>query len=243
MKLTPLQKKEIRDKINEIISDYTNLVSGIDNEAQNDEDRAYGGIIRAGKGKLVEEMATRLVQIAWINVLKQNEERLQINKRKAPISITEKYIERQEPLLKAYLLSHKAEQRYKFGTDVQVFIDDKLVLPIECKAYTENAMLKRILFDAVLAKEAYGVSRYYLVQLESQLGGDYCELKEPTYGSPASHALMSHVDVDLTIITLLKGERDINRPIHKKEFFKKLTPEILENTIEKFATALEPYKC
>lgn len=116
-------------------------------------------------------------------------------------------------------------------------------MPIECKAYTENAMLKRILFDAVLAKEAYGVSRYYLVQLESQLGGDYCELKEPTYGSPASHALMSHVDVDLTIITLLKGERDINRPIHKKEFFKKLTPEILENTIEKFATALEPYKC
>lgn len=126
MKLTPLQKKEIRDKIDEIISDYTNLVSGIDNEAQNDEDRAYGGVIRAGKGKLVEEMATRLVQIAWINVLKQNEERLQINKRKAPISITEKYIERQEPLLKAYLLSHKAEQRYKFGTDVQVFIDDKL---------------------------------------------------------------------------------------------------------------------
>lgn len=126
MKLTPLQKKEIRDKIDEIISDYTNLVSGIDNEAQNDEDRAYGGIIRAGKGKLVEEMTTRLVQIAWINVLKQNEERLQINKRKAPISITEKYIERQEPRLKAYLLSHKAEQRYKFGTDVQVFIDDKL---------------------------------------------------------------------------------------------------------------------
>lgn len=243
MKLTPLQKKEIRDKIDEIISDYTNLVSGIDNEAKNDGDRAYGGIIRAEKGKLVEEMTTRLVQIAWINVLKQNKERLQINKRKAPISITEKYIERQEPQLKAYLLSHKTKQRYKFGTDVQVFIDGKLVLPIECKAYTENAMLKRILFDAVLAKEAYGVSRYYLVQLESQLGGDYCELTEPTYGSPASHALMSHVDVDLTIITLLKGERDINRPIHKKEFFKELTPTVLENTIEKFATALEPYKC
>ena len=56
MKMTPLQKEEIRDKIDEIISDYTNLVSGIDNEAQNDEDRAYGGIIRAEKGKLVEEM-------------------------------------------------------------------------------------------------------------------------------------------------------------------------------------------
>ena len=39
--MTPLQKEEIRDKIDEIISDYTNLVSGIDNEAQNDEDRAY----------------------------------------------------------------------------------------------------------------------------------------------------------------------------------------------------------
>lgn len=242
MKLTPQQKTEIRDKIKDIISDYTNLVKGIDNEAHHNEDRAYGGIIRAKKGKLVEEMTARMVQIAWIDVLKQDKNRLQINKRKVPINITDRYINRQEPRIRNYLSANKATHRYMFGTDVQVFIDEKLVLPIECKAYTENAMLKRILFDAVLTKEAYNVSKYYLVQLESQLGGDYSEQKELTYGSPVSHALMSHVDVDLVIITLLNGERDINRPIHKEEFFKELEPIILENTIEKFATALEAYR-
>ena len=159
MKLTPQQKTEIQDKIRDIISDYTNLVKGIDNEAHHNEDRAYGGIIRAEKGKLVEEMTARMVQIAWIDVLKQNENRLQINKRKVPINITDRYINRQEPQIRDHLLANKATYRYMFGTDVQVFIDKKLALPIECKAYTENAMLKRILFDAVLTKEAYKVSK------------------------------------------------------------------------------------
>lgn len=94
MKLTPQQKAEIQDKIRDIISDYTNLVKGIDNEAHHNEDRAYGGIIRAEKGKLVEEMTARMVQIAWIDVLKQNENRLQINKRKVPINITDTLLSR-----------------------------------------------------------------------------------------------------------------------------------------------------
>lgn len=129
MKLTPQQKTEIRDKIKDIISDYTNLVKGIDNEAHHNEDRAYGGIIRAKKGKLVEEMTARMVQIAWIDVLKQDKNRLQINKRKVPINITDRYINRQEPRIRNYLSANKATHRYMFGTDVQVFIDEKLVLP------------------------------------------------------------------------------------------------------------------
>ena len=60
-------------------------------------------------------------------------------------------------------------------------------------------------------KEAVGTDTYYLVQLESQLGGDYSELNDITYGSPATHALLSHVDVELKIITLLKGERKVDK--------------------------------
>jgi hypothetical protein len=232
----------IETKLNTLIAAYNKLVKGIDDAATASSDRAYGGIIRAGKGELVENIATKLVEIAWTEVLHQRLSRLEINKKKMPIGISDEYIARiTDSKVKTYVQSHRSSLVYKFGTDVQVFIDGKLVLPIECKAYSENAMLKRILFDAELMKEAVGTDTYYLVQLESQLGGDYSELNDVTYGSPATHALLSHVDVELKIITLLKGERKVDRPIHKAEYFKELRMEELIKAVNVFADALRKY--
>ena len=232
----------VETKLNTLITTYDKLVKGIDDQAAMSRDRAYGGVIRAGKGELVESLVTHLVQIAWEDVLHQNRARMEINKKKMPIGINEKYIERiADPRVKEYVVKHRAEFIYKFGTDVQVFVDGRLVLPIECKAYTENAMLKRILFDAELMKEAVGTNTYYLVQLESQLGGDYGELNGVTYGSPATHALLSHCDVELKIITLLKGERKVDRPIHKAEFFKELKITELQKAVLLFANDLKSY--
>lgn len=232
----------VQNKLNTLISAYNKLVQGIDETAAMSQDRAYGGIIRAGKGKLVENMATRLVEIAWIDVLHQNINRLEINKKKTPIGINDAYIDRiSNPTVKEHVIKHRSDLVYKFGTDVQAFVDKKLVLPIECKAYSENAMLKRILFDASLMKEAVGTNKYYLVQLESQLGGDYSELNDITFGSPATHALLSHIDVELEIITLLKGERKVDKPIHKAEFYKELKLESLEKAVKIFANDLERY--
>lgn len=232
----------VQNKLKSLISAYNKLVKGIDDTAAMSQDRAYGGIIRAGKGELVENMATRLVEIAWVDVLHQNINRLEINKKKMPIGINDAYINRiSNPTVEEYVIKHRSDLVYKFGTDVQVFVDKKLVLPIECKAYSENAMLKRILFDASLMKEAVGTNKYYLVQLESQLGGDYSELNDITFGSPATHALLSHVDVELEIITLLKGERKVDKPIHKAEFYKELKLESLEKAVKIFANDLERY--
>ena len=233
---------EIEEKLNEIIVDYNQLVRNIDNAAKTRDDRAYGGMIRAFKGELVESIAEKLVKIAWLDVLNQEPIRIEINKKKMPIGISDDYITRISDIeVRNYVKSHRDSLIYKFGTDVQVFIDGKLVLPIECKAYTENAMLKRILFDAKLMKEAVGTNAYYLLQLESQLGGDYSELNEVTYGSPATHALLSSVDVELIIITLLKGERKVDRPIHKIEFYKELKMKELKKAVEIFAKALHKY--
>lgn len=232
----------VERKLNTLIAVYNKLVKGIDDEANMSQDRAYGGIIRSGKGKLVEKIASNLVEIAWVDVLNQKLSRMEIDKKKIPIGIKDDYIERiSNPEVRDYVASHKDDLIYKFGTDVQVYIDQRLVLPIECKAYTENAMLKRILFDAKLMKESMGINTYYLVQLESQLGGDYCKLNDVTYGSPATHALLSHVDVDLKIITLLKGERMVDRPIHKTEFFKELEMIELKKAVDLFANDLKEY--
>lgn len=233
----------IDNKLKSIINYYNETVCGMDESAKTSADRAYGGVLRSVKGTLVENIAAELVRIAWVDVLGQNLSRLKINKHKMPIMISDEYIRRSSnAVIKDYLEKNINNLIYKFGTDVQVFVDDKLVLPIECKAYTENAMIKRILFDAMLMNEATGADTYYLLQLESQLGGDYCQLNEVTYGSPATHALLSHIPVDLRIITLLKGERNINRPIHQPKYFKELDIAQLRKAVNIFTTALDEYK-
>ena len=67
--------------------------------------------------------------------------------------------------------------------------------------------------------------KFVLFQLESQLGGDYSEIyKKVKVGSPSVHTLLSYFDIDLSIITLLRGERKVDKPIHKEKFFKLLCP-------------------
>jgi len=67
-------------------------------------------------------------------------------------------------------------------------------------------MLKRTLVDCTLVKHIYPHVKFVLFQLESQLGGDYSNVfKKIHYGSPSTHTLLSYFDIELNIITLLKG--------------------------------------
>jgi len=115
------------------------------------------------------------------------------------------------------------------------------IIGVECKAYTENAMLKRVLVDCSLFKSIYPNMSYVLFQLESQLGGDFSELKPVTFGSPSTHTIFSYFNIDLNVITLLKGERKVDKPIHKQEFFKPLTKENLEHAIAVLTKILKKY--
>ncbi|MGN0649179.1 MAG: hypothetical protein ACI4KM_01985 [Oscillospiraceae bacterium] len=232
----------VDQRLDKIIEKYKSLLQNVDDEAAENDERAYGGYIRAEKGKLVESIASELVEIAWTLVLKQDKKRLEMNQKKMPIRVTDAYIDGiSDQAVREHIKSESKKYFYNFGTDVQVYIDGKLVLPIECKTYTENAMLKRILFDAMLMKKAAGTQTYYLLQLESQLGGDYSELNDVTYGSPATHALLAQLDVDLKIITLLKGERKVDKPIHKPEFYKELNKRELQKALDIFAGALRDH--
>ena len=57
----------VSDKeLQEIIDAYNVLVKGISQKAiDNKESRAYGGIVRAGKGTMLENIAKTLVILAW----------------------------------------------------------------------------------------------------------------------------------------------------------------------------------
>ena len=218
--------------IDEIVKAYEILVKGIEAEANDNEDRAYGGIIRAGKGTLVESIARHMVEIAWLNI-KGTPERLSFAKQTYKIPIKKSYIEKLKYAeVREYIYKNIKDYYYGLRTDIHVSIDNKMVMGIECKAYTENAMLKRILVDFTLLKSVIPNIICVLLQLESQLTGDYGDPKKKiVYGSHSSHTLMSYFDVDLNIITLLEGERKVKKPIHTSIHYKELKKDALDKGI------------
>ncbi len=213
---------ELFGSIDEIVKAYEYYMRDVDSQARNSEDgRAYGGILRASKGTLVETIAESLVHIAWVNV-SGNYDRLDTS---------------------GHRISYTSSQgdTYSFKPDVLVKVDDDVVMAIECKAYTENAMYKRILTDAKITKDAYANAEYVLFQLESQLGGDYSSLTHEPTGSSSTRALNSLFDVDIKIITLLEGERKVDEPIHDPRFYKPLTEDSLEYALSYFEGVLGVY--
>jgi len=234
----------MENEIKEIIAAYEKLVLGIERIALDKKDgRAYGGIIRAGKGKLVESIAKHVVRLAW-SKLGGESSRLEIPEvqSKFKIPIRKEYITKiKNEEVRNFIKNNIKDYYYLQGTDVRVIIDGKLVMVIECKTYTENAMLKRILVDFTLLKSLFPDIIPVLLQLESQLGGDYSKLGKITYGSPSTHTLLSYFDVDLTIITLLKGERKVDRPIHKKEYYKELTSDSVYCAISTISDLLRQF--
>ena len=224
----------------ELIRSYEILVGGIEDEAQDDEDRAYGGIIRAAKGKLVEQMAPHIVRLAWDHI-GGDPARLSIDvQRTYHVPIQQGYVATLPAEVRDYINARIDGYTYPARVDRHVYVDGEFVLGIECKTYAENAMLKRILIDFRLLKSLHPNLVCCLLQLESMLGGDYSQpLADTHYGSTSSHTLMSYFpEVDLNIVTLLEGERKVNRPIHQEEYFKELSPESLEHAINRFSELL-----
>jgi hypothetical protein len=143
-----------------------------------------------------------------------------------------------QPGVKDYILANVQRYYYGLSVDKHVFIDGNMILGIECKAYTENAMIKRILVDFHLLKTRVPNLLCYLFQLESQLGGDYSsEIKNPKGSAPVT-TLMSHFpNVDLNIVTLFNGAKA--KPADEYKFPKELTVERLEKTLAVLVSALK----
>ncbi len=220
---------DIEKRLQEIIQVYDAVVTKVDNVARASEDRAYGGVIRSTKGKLQEHITESLAKIAW-QAVGGSLDALEINSRKIPIPIQETYINKiKNQKVENYIRENIADYVYKLSVDKHIFINGKFVIGIECKSYAENAMIKRILVDFELLKRQYPDLSCYLFQLESQLGGDYHTLGKPTYGSQPTHTIQSYFSCNLKIVTLLEGERKIDRPIHK--YFKPIKIEVLRDVV------------
>lgn len=195
------------------------------------------GAVRATKGRLVEDLTKQMVELAWRDIGGDPRD-LTFAKGKHYVPINDDYVRRQPQEIRAYIEPRIGEYRYGLGCDVQVHVRGVFFLAIECKSFTENAMLKRILIDCSMLKSLFPDLRFALVQLESMLGGDYSDLGEIKFGSVASHTIMSYFDVDLTILTMLEGERRINQPIHEARWYKPLTQETVASAVRELQVLL-----
>lgn len=231
--------QNLKSFINKFISEYETLVKNIDVKAKSSKHRAYGGMIRSEKGGFVERLAKSLIEIAWKELLGNDPARLSFENKRVKIPIKKEYIERvKDPEVREFIKSNIKDYYYRLKPDVLVSVDGKFKMAIECKTYTENAMLKRILVDFTLLKQVLPDIAFVLFQLESQLGGDYSSPNSTKYGSPPTHTLLSYFDIDLNIITLLEGERKVDKPIHKPEYYKPLKEETLLAALKCFENLL-----
>jgi len=230
-------KLETKKQLKGIINTYNRVMKGMEHNAAKsvrDNARAYGGIIRAEKGKIQEYISEALIHIAWVTELSKSEDRIEINSKKIRIPLKLEYVKGiHDNNVRKYVLSNMGIYYYGLSVDKHVFIDKNFVMGVECKAYAENAMLKKILTDFSLLKTKFPDLTCFLFQLESMLGGDYKDVRRSPMGSKPTHAIMSYFcNVDLRIVTLLQGERHPLRPINKAKFFKPITMESLELAIE-----------
>ena len=232
-------KAETQEKLKALVEDFAIALGAMEEDAQNADAlgvRKKGGVLRAAKGKIHEVLTEELVRIAWETELSNNAGRLAINKKKIPIFLkdTENHAKKFscEPIQK-YILAGDKVFTHKLSVDKHIEVDGKLIFAIECKAYAENKMMKGILTDFYLLKTKVPDLLCYLFQLENFLGGDFGKTTKNPLGSPATHALLSHFpEVNLKIITLLDGNRDVHKPIHEPKFFKPLTIDRLEVAVE-----------
>jgi len=235
-----VNKLEENKRIKAIILGYNRIVKGIDADARDPiVQRAYGGIVRAGKGGLVESIAKQLVEIAWLR-LDRPIDQLRINPKPRAVELLLKrsYLKKVSDKIRNFIFKNIKQYKYLIKTDVHVYNGSNFVLAIECKAYAENAMIKRILVDFTFLKKTFPKLHCVLLQLESQLGGDYSKTNNG-YGSPSTRTLLSYFDLDLHVQTLLQGERRIDQPIHGPGFFKPLIEERLYETVDLFEKLLK----
>ena len=233
----------VNKKIQDIILLYNSVINGIEQIALEDISRAYGGVIRAAKGTFVEDITKLILIIAW-EELGGESNRISFVKDRKGLKIEKEYIEKIESKdVREHILLNIESYKFFVKTDVHCSIDSELVIGVECKAYTENAMLKRILVDFTFMKKLWPNINCFLLQLENFLGGDYSEISNGiTYGSKSTHTIISQFDdINLELITLLEGDRHVKRPIHKQAFFKELKEKNLRIAIDKFKKVLIKY--
>lgn len=179
--------------------------------------RTRGGKVRGGKGSTVQWLAEAVIREAWERC---GGHPLELALRRGSFTVG---------------------GVYTAPADIEVWVRGECVCGVECKAYTDISMYKRVLVDFRLLKSVVPGVQAVLFQAESMLGGDYSSRAEVSGGSsPVVSVLNGYFpEADITVVTALPGERDSALPIHTAAGRKLLTPDRVDGCVEVFTKILK----
>lgn len=231
------------NSLEDIADSYNIILKGIRNKAElatsYNSAKVIAGQIRYIKGRMVEDLTKDILKMVCYN-LGIEESRVSFDKNPVHLGIENDYYvfnQIDNIHVAEHILDNLDDYICSLETDVHLNIDKKFIINVECKTYTESAMLKRILCDSMLVKSVYPNVSCALVQLENALGGDYGKNTYPTFGSRIAHVIMSRLGVKLDILTLMLGNRRANAPLDK--YPKPLDIHKLNVAADKFASIIK----
>mgnify|MGYP001237056295 CR=1 FL=1 len=226
-----LELKELKDELDQTLSG--NIQSS-------------GGKKRAAKANLTKDVFSKIINYCiketssnYKLINKESELPTEIKKRLPKLLVSEEYKKHKKVEFKQHQINEK-------GVDYDAFIieKDELKMLIEYKSYTETSMLRRVLFDAWIAKD-YGLeAKYCLCMLETSMGfkkrGEKKSELDLSYQSHAFRDFMiKHHDVDIDILILLDGQRKSQEDIAEEKYRKKIPIEKLKFIVNYFKEFLK----
>jgi hypothetical protein len=201
------REKALCKGIHNIAQYYEEEMLGLMSSAQTivkiNDKTELGGQIRSKKGNLVENIAGKIVDLVIDD------------------------LDLQDRLSVAFggsiPLGLRDFDRCMYPLEADLLISDtknRPLISIECKSYTENAMMTRTIDQARMIKDEYHNMSFVLLQLENSLGGNG---KNGFEGNDTTTYLYHmHPTVNLNVLTLLDGKRYSSKPIHKIEYYKSI---------------------
>ena len=151
MNLEEVELKELKDKLDITLSGNI---------------QSTGGKKRAAKANLTKDIFSKIINYCiketssnYKLINKESELPTEIKKQLPKLLVSEEY----KKLKKVEFKQHQINEK---GVDHDAFIieKDELKMLIEYKSYTETSMLRRVLFDAWIAKD-YGLEAKYCLCL------------------------------------------------------------------------------
>ena len=227
-----LELKELKDELDKTLSG--NII------------QSSGGKKRAVKANLTKDVFSKIINYCiketssnYKLINKKSELPTEIKKRLPKLLVSEEYKKHKKVEFKQHQIKEK-------GVDYDAFIieKDELKMLIEYKSYTETSMLRRVLFDAWIAKD-YGLeAKYCLCMLETSMGfkkrGEKKSELDISYQSHAFRDFMiKHHDVDIDILILLDDQRKSKEDIAEEKYRKKIPIEKLKLIINYFKEFLK----
>ena len=231
MNLEEVELKELKDKLDITLSGNI---------------QSTGGKKRAAKANLTKDIFSKIINYCiketssnYKLINKESELPTEIKKQLPKLLVSEEY----KKLKKVEFKQHQINER---GVDHDAFIieKDELKMLIEYKSYTETSMLRRVLFDAWIAKD-YGLeAKYCLCMLETSMGlkkrGEKKLELDLSYQSHAFRDFMiKHHNVDIDILVLLDGQRKSQEDIAEAKYRKKIPIEKLKFIVNYFKEFLK----